>query len=159
MLLIKYIAHVKLWKLLRIWYVWYLFFFVFFHSSTFQVLDKPRSQDPGVVLSSPRFLPSFFFAHKAQQFHCSSFFSSNAANSRSRAFRKSICAHRVRTSLRICTSMHPGGLELTKLTYTGLEDNLIRHRGDRVYITYWRVLDDAHGTRTKRCCCHSLRYS
>ena len=27
--------------------------------------------------------------------------------------------------------MHPTGLELTKLTYTRLEDNLIRHRGDR----------------------------
>ena len=25
--------------------------------------------------------------------------------------------------------MHSGGLELTKLTYTGLEDILIRHRG------------------------------
>ena len=31
--------------------------------------------------------------------------------------------------------MHSAGLELTKLTYTRLEDNLIRHRGDRyVYI-------------------------
>ena len=29
--------------------------------------------------------------------------------------------------------MHSAGLELTKLTYTGLEDNLIRHRGDRLY--------------------------
>ena len=27
--------------------------------------------------------------------------------------------------------MHSGWLELTKLTYTRLEDNLIRHRGDR----------------------------
>ena len=27
--------------------------------------------------------------------------------------------------------MHSAGLELTKLTYTGLEDNMIRHRGDR----------------------------
>ena len=27
--------------------------------------------------------------------------------------------------------MHSAGLELTKLTYTRLEDNLIRHRGDR----------------------------
>ena len=27
--------------------------------------------------------------------------------------------------------MHSGGFELTKLTYTRLEDNLIRHRGDR----------------------------
>ena len=31
------------------------------------------------------------------------------------------------------TSMHSGGFELTKLTYTRLEDNLIRHRGDRLY--------------------------
>ena len=29
--------------------------------------------------------------------------------------------------------MHSAGLELTKLTYTRLEDNLIRHRGDRVH--------------------------
>ena len=29
--------------------------------------------------------------------------------------------------------MHSAGLELTKLTYTRLEDNLIRHRGDRYY--------------------------
>ena len=27
--------------------------------------------------------------------------------------------------------MHSAGLELTKLAYTRLEDNLIRHRGDR----------------------------
>ena len=26
---------------------------------------------------------------------------------------------------------HPAGLDLAKLTYTSLEDNLIRHRGDR----------------------------
>ena len=32
-------------------------------------------------------------------------------------------------SQRIYTSMHTVGLELTKLTYTRLEDNLIRHRG------------------------------
>ena len=28
--------------------------------------------------------------------------------------------------------MHSGGLELAKLTYTRLEDNLIRHRGDDI---------------------------
>ena len=28
--------------------------------------------------------------------------------------------------------MHSGGFELTKLTYTRPEDNLIRHRGDRL---------------------------
>ena len=37
-------------------------------------------------------------------------------------------------SLRFYTSMHSGGLELTKLTYTRLEDNLVRHGGDRVLI-------------------------
>ena len=30
--------------------------------------------------------------------------------------------------------MHSAGLELTKLTYTKLEDNLIRHRGDRALL-------------------------
>ena len=32
------------------------------------------------------------------------------------------------------TSMHSGGLELMKLTYSRHEDNLLRHRGDRSYI-------------------------
>ena len=31
--------------------------------------------------------------------------------------------------------MHSAGLELTKPTYTRLEDNLIRHRGDRLILT------------------------
>ena len=31
--------------------------------------------------------------------------------------------------------MHSAGLELTKLTYTRLEDNLIRHRGDRLRVS------------------------
>ena len=30
--------------------------------------------------------------------------------------------------------MHSGGFELTKLTYTRLEDNLIRHRGNRILV-------------------------
>ena len=30
--------------------------------------------------------------------------------------------------------MHSAGLELTKLTYTTLEDNVIRHRGDRILL-------------------------
>ena len=38
-------------------------------------------------------------------------------------------------SQRIYTRMHSAGLELTKLTYTRLEDNLIRHRGDRQHVT------------------------
>ena len=42
-------------------------------------------------------------------------FSSSVAISRSRAFRKSICAQE--KDPRIYTSMHSGGFELTKLTY------------------------------------------
>ena len=52
----------------------------------------------------------------------------NVANSRFRAFRESICTQE--KSLRIYTSVHSGGLELTKLTYCRHEDNLLRHRGD-----------------------------
>ena len=57
-------------------------------------------------------------------------FSSNVANSRSRALRKSICAQE-----KVPTNLCEYGLERIrtheKLTYTRLEDDLIRHRGDR----------------------------
>ena len=84
----------------------------------------------GVVPSSPRFLPSTFIAHRVQQSHCSSIFhrvllTHALALSASQFVRK-------KKSQRAYTSMHSAGLELTKLTYTRLEDNLIRHRGDRL---------------------------
>ena len=44
---------------------------------------------------------------------------------------------RKKKSPRIYTSIHWGGFELTKLTYTGLEDNLVRHRGDRLVGVYY----------------------
>ena len=56
-------------------------------------------------------------------------FSSRVANVRSRAFRKSICAQE-----KVPTNIYDfalRGFELTKLTYTRLEDNLIRHLDDR----------------------------
>ena len=44
------------------------------------------------------------------------------------------------------TSMHSAGLELTKLTYTRLEDNLIRHRGDRMSIIFrWHHFSTPRG--------------
>ena len=102
---------------------------VFFssHTSSFQLLDKPWSQvstllPPGSCL---HFLSRIGFNNPTARR-----FSSSVANSRSRAFRKSICAQN-KNSPRMYTSMHRGGFELTKLTYTRLEDNLIRHRGDR----------------------------
>ena len=55
-------------------------------------------------------------------------------SSRSLAFRMLFCAQE--KSQRIYTRMHSMGLELTKLTSTRLEGNLIRDRGDR-YIVVW----------------------
>ena len=82
----------------------------------------------GVVPSSHRFLPSIFLAHRVhQQSRCSSIFHRAIfALSASQFVRKN-------KSQRIYTSMHSAWLELTKLTYTRLEDELIRHRGDRLY--------------------------
>ena len=80
----------------------------------------------GVVLSPPPVIDFIFFAHRVQHpliVH----FSSSVANSRSRAFRKSISAQE--KAPRRIIRVRSGGFELTKLTYTRLEDNLIRHRG------------------------------
>ena len=106
-------------------------FSVFFHTP-FQLLDKPWSQ---VRCRCRAFSPvlgfNFFFPHRVQQSHsllvdCSS----SVADSRSRAFSASQSKHKKKPP-RSYTSTHSRGFELTKLTYTRLEDNLIRHRGDR----------------------------
>ena len=89
-----------------------------------------------VVPSPPRFLPSAFITHRVQQIPLLIEFLLSVDNSRSRAFRKSICAQQ--KSLRTCTTMHSKRLELTKLTYyTRLEVNLIRHRDDYVVTASW----------------------
>ena len=87
----------------------------------------------GVVPSSPRFLPSIFIAHRVQQSHCSSIFhrvllTRALALSASQFVRK-------KKSPRIYTSMPSGGFELTKLTCTRLEDNLIRPGATGCYIS------------------------
>ena len=75
----------------------------------------------------------YIFAHRVQHSHRSSIFYRMVANSRSRAFREFICAHK-KNSLRIHTSMHSGGLEVTQLTNSRHEDNLFHHRGDRLVL-------------------------
>ena len=108
-----------------------LLFFSFFFSPHFYFpASGQQAVVTGVVPSSPRFLPSFFCRAWGSAIPLLVDFSSGVANSRSRAFRKSICAQeKVPTKY---TRMHSAGLELTKLTYnTRLDDNLIRHRGDR----------------------------
>ena len=89
------------------------------HTSTFQLLNKPWSQ-----VSSP--LPPgsclyFFIAHRVQQSQCSSIFH---RATHALALSASQFVHK-KNSQRIYTSMHSAGLELTKLTYSRLEDNLI----------------------------------
>ena len=83
----------------------------------------------GVVPSSPRFLPSFFIAHRVQLSHCSSVYH-RVLLTHALALSASQFVHK-KKSPPMYTSMHSGGLELTKLTYTRLEDNLIRHRGNQ----------------------------
>ena len=85
----------------------------------------------GVVPSSPRFSPSIFIAHRVQQSHCSSIFhrvllTHALALAASQFVRK-------KKPPRIYTSLHSTELKLTKMAYTRLEDNLIRHRSDYIH--------------------------
>ena len=104
--------------------------FFFFHTSTFQPLDKPWSQ-VSFLPPLPRFLASIFIAHRVQQSHCSSIFHRVLLSHALALSASQIEQVRKKKSPRIYSSMHSGGFDLTKLTYTRLEDNLIRHRGDR----------------------------
>ena len=108
-----------------------LFFFFFSHTFYFPV--SAQAVVTGVVPSPPRFLPSIFIAHRVQYSHCSSIFHRVLLT---HALALSASQFELKKkSQRIYTSMHSAGLELTKLTYTRLEDNLIRHRGDRIAAT------------------------
>ena len=78
----------------------------------------------------PPVLAFNFITQRVQLSHCSSIFH-RVLLTHAVALSASQCVHK-KKSQRIYTSMHSAGLELTKLTYTRLEDNLIRHRGDRL---------------------------
>ena len=67
-------------------------------------------------------------AHRVQHSHCSSIVH-RVLLTHALALSASQFVHK-KKSQRIYASIHSAGLELTKLTYTRLEDNLIRHRGD-----------------------------
>ena len=86
--------------------------------------------------SPPVLSPSVFIAHRVQQPHCSSIFH-RMLLTHALALSASQFVHK-KKSQRIFSSMHSAKLELTKLTYYGrLEDNnLIRHRGDRILFDY-----------------------
>ena len=105
------------------------FFFFLYHTFTFKLLNKPWSQMSS-LFSPWRCLPSIFIAHRVQQSHCSSIFH-RVLLTHALALSTSQFVHK-KKSQRMYTSMHSAGLELTKLTCTRPEDNLIRHRGDRL---------------------------
>ena len=65
---------------------------------------------------------------RVQQSHCSSIFH-RVLLTRALALSASQFVRKKKSPTRIYTSMHSGGFELTKLTYTMLEGILIRHRG------------------------------
>ena len=109
------------------------FFFLFF--SHFYFPASGRAVVTVVVPSSPRFLPSIFIAHRVQESHCSSIFH-RLLLTHALALSASQLMHK-KKSQRRHTSMHSTGLELAKLTYTRLGNDLVRHRGDR---QHYRVL-------------------
>ena len=113
---------------------------IFFFVTPIYFPASGQSVVAGVAPSSPRFLPSIFIAERVRQSHCSSIFH-RVLLTHALALSASQFVHK-KNSPRIYTSMHSGGFEVTKLTYTRLEDNLIRHRGDRHY-----VCPDSAGSR------------
>ena len=100
--------------------------FFFFFRTLFYFAASGQAVVTGVVPPPPRFLPSIFIAHRVQQSYCSSMFH-RVLLTQALAFSASQFV-RKKKSPRI---MHSVGFELTKLTYTRLEDSPIRHRGDR----------------------------
>ena len=103
------------------------------HTFTFQLLDKPWSQVSSLLLpgSCLQFLSRI---DRVQQSHCSSIVH-RMLLTHALALSASQFVHKKKFQ-GIYTSMHSAGLELTKLTYTRLEGNLIRHRGDRFFYVY-----------------------
>ena len=106
---------------------------LFFISAHFYFPASGQAVVTGVVPSPPVLALIFFVAHRVQQSHCSSIFH-RVLLTHALAFSGSQFVHK-KKSPRIYINMHTGGgFELMKLTYTRLEDNLIRHRGDRPYL-------------------------
>ena len=117
----------------------YLVYIYFFSSSRIYFPVSGQAVVTGVVPSPPRFLPSTFIAHRVQQSHCSSIFH-RVLLTHALALSASQFVHK-KKSPRFYSSMHSGGFKLTKPTYryTRLKDNLIRHRGNRLWYTAYQA--------------------
>ena len=62
-------------------------------------------------------------------------------------------------SLRIYTRMHSGGIELTKLTYSRHEDNLLRRRGDRLLLWHLKCRINSNTIQQQYSFCGVLLFS
>ena len=111
----------------------YVLFFFFFLTLLLSSFWSSRGHRCRPFPHPPRFLFSIFIAHRVQRSHCSSIFH-RVLLTHALALSASQFVHK-KKSQRIYTSMHSAGLKLTKLTYARLEDNLIRHRGDRSLVS------------------------
>ena len=111
--------------------VMYFFFFFFFFLAHFYFPASGQAVVTGAIPSPPLCLPSIFIAHRVQQSHCSSIVH-RMLLTHALALSASQFVHKKKSQRIYTSSMHSAGLELTKLTNTRLEDNLIRHRGDRL---------------------------
>ena len=103
--------------------------FCFLHTSTFQLLHRPWSQVSSVLPPGsglPILWRTRFSNPTARRF------STECYITLSRVPQVNLCTSKKCPP--IFTSMHSGGLDITKLTYTRLKDSLIRHRGQRSYI-------------------------
>ena len=107
----------------------YIYIYIFFFLSTLSLSSFWTSRGHRCHPFSSPVLAFNFVAHSVQQSHCSSIVH-RMLLTHALALSASQFVHK-KKSQRIYTSVHSAGLELTKLTYTRLEDNLIRHRGDR----------------------------
>ena len=109
----------------------YILFFAFCFFLTHLISGFWTSRGHKCRPFSPQVLAFNFTAHRVEQSHCSSIFH-RVLLAHALALSASQFVHK-KMSQRIYTSMHSAGLELPKLTYTRLEDNLIRH-GTVAYI-------------------------
>ena len=106
-----------------------LVFIFFFSHTSLLVPASGQAEVTGVVPPPPLFLLSIFVTHRVQQSHCLSIFH-RVLLTRALALSASQFVTK-KKSPRTFTSMYSGGYELSKLTYSRLDDNLKRHRGDR----------------------------
>ena len=105
-----------------------VFFFFFSHTFTFQLLDKPWSQVSSLLPlgSCLHFRSRIGFSNPTAR----RFFIECCQLTLSRFPQVNLCTRKSpHEFIRVC--MHSGEIELTKLIYTRLEDNLKGHQGDR----------------------------